>query len=341
MFNKYTKAHLQLFLRIVFGQVLPQLQVLAVYSHNCVSTSDRLNLQQLTDLFDLYEKILTVLHSGDSIRSTLKFYLQGLRFDEKRSLVSCDFGLKQVQFYFKHRTDNLLQPCSSVLTVNYSDALETFFSSRSTKDSVQFFQLYPNLQAVILDRRSFAGRPLEHATNVAPFVAFLRACNRLTKLELFYSNHGIGFHFELAQLASLATLTTLVLFEMPEKFREHVSFTLFLNRFPLLRNFHTNLATKQEILTIIQMMPLNARFQFDFADRTAKSDYYSRCAIWRSSESVYEVIFGRGSIIEGFYRYFVESSRHFFTSLNTLLDWFVRPDLDFNFDHRRSSTWGN
>lgn len=127
------------------------------------------------------------------------------------------------------------------------------------------------------------------------FLTFLRSCNHLTRLEIYYTDLNTYFYSELVQVPSLATLHSFILFEIPDLFRNQFSFDSLLKPFRFLQYFCTNMISKPEVITFCHLMQPAVSFRFEFpVQADGESVEWDLYEVRRTIHNIYMLTVGRG-----------------------------------------------
>lgn len=277
--NRYSHECLALIQKIAQGQLLPQLITLCCNIGSFDSASYAFNPTERDYVKKLYATLVNN-HLASLIRTDLSIYIQGLHFDRNRPYERIGYHLKLVEFHFinirvNKKDETVVRFCPSVQIADYFDLLDTFYGQlgQLPPNLNTLLMIYPNLRMVFL-----RGRQRKHSTYLTnEFLNFLSRCPGLTGLELDHADFRENFYTSRLIPRALQRLASLVILEHPGQFRYNVNFQrLFQNQFEDLRMFHTNIATKPQMIQLLRFMKPDAQFLFDFctSERSEKLIYY-------------------------------------------------------------------
>lgn len=164
--------------------------------------------------------------------------------------------------------DTAVVPCESLTKLYYLDLLDdTFELGRSIdKEISKLFELYCNIRVCVLDNSNGHG-PVDEDS----FAILLSRCDMLAELTICNSGFPAAWYKNLHKVSALRNL---IKFSLSESigFAGHVKFE-FLSHFKHLLRFSTNLATRQEMIDLVQQMRVLATMAFQFWDpKNAKRD---------------------------------------------------------------------
>lgn len=322
MCNRYRHAHLSVIQSIARGELLPRLEHLFCNHHQLKYTSEQLSQTERSPIRELH-KCLYALR--EKLKPGLQITIHGLKFIPTRHYNECGYHLKMIQYQFNHVREGLpIFACESVSSVEYLDALDTFFgpeqhmiiSNRLNK----FHQLYLNLQHVLVENRT---RRL--VISVHRLLAFLSGCKALTRLDLHWANLAVNFYIQLVRLPSLATLNSLVVLEEPGQFADVIVFQMLPDHFRHLQNFRSNVVPASTMLLLLGRMRTPCCFIFDF---WRPGQTIRRCTVWRKGE-----LYHLQAQIENDAGDISEFHQETFPSYMTLVTYLLRDNPGFELYH--------
>lgn len=312
--------------QIVEGALLPHLEKLSCNFNNLESTTYKPGGVEQVLLQEFYEWLFS---RSTSLRKSLRIYIHGLLFEPNRQYEYCAFHLSLIQFHF-HNTGGTyqVQPCPSVSKVDYLDAYDTFVASETGTGT--FFTYYPNVRIIIVNND--VDEANRRQISIPDLFSFLGLCTGLTELELRFAQVNSYYFSQMMELPSLAKLHSLTLLERPGELKQSIDFGTLSNRFTHLRNLHTNLATKQVMLELLEKMQIGSYYIFDF---WVQDSTYHQCFVLRRRDTYNLLVATQDDQPSK------ELHRKTFTSLPYLLKNLTEPNPIFPLNHWLDGTEPN
>lgn len=239
---------------------------------------------------DLYQCLANDPTVRDCIRLGLQIYLHGLLFEPQRPFSECGFSLNLIHFHYNNMRDQfpVLTSLYSVASVAYLDVLDTFLrveddGSVSLDNGInRFHQLYPNLRSIIV----YNLKGLHRGVSPRVLLAFLNTCCGVLELELWFGKLDATFYEQLTELASVQNLRSLRVHES-KHFYDRLDFGFLKKRFRSLRTVHLNIATQLVMFSLLEAIPVNGTYIFDF---WVRGQSFNQVQISRTDLNAYELL---------------------------------------------------
>ena len=280
-------------LSIAKGEVLPLLVHLYLNVNKLGCTSFQTNKDQ-GRLESIYRDLAS-FSRYNRLRPHLNLYIHGVLLDLTRPFADYHFDRTLIVQHFRNRENGLaVQPCHSVSSTNFADVVTTYGFGRSdaaeaaanpldaaNERYARFHELYPCVQVVKL----ICPLGLHPIPDV--FFYFLHTCKGLTELEIRSSVFSNAFYDRLITVPSCQTLRILTLFSLRGEVDKHIDFG-FLTGFTFLRQFHTNRATRANMVQVVENgLTVGQEVRFSFSKHYLTVHVIR---IWKISDDTYKLV---------------------------------------------------